>query len=67
MNAIRSILSLFLVVVLILSVLGWRWSGGDSTPPGFNRAGARVVLVVAAVAAVGGIGVLWRVNPRNQR
>lgn len=65
MNLVRTLLSVFLMMVLVVSILGWRWTTGDNLPPDFQIWGARLVLVISAVAALSGIGVLWAVKARK--
>jgi predicted acyltransferase len=56
MNAIRSAMSIFLVILFVLSVAGWKWSGGL---PVEKMWGARFVLAMCCASAVGGLGLLW--------
>jgi hypothetical protein len=56
MNAIRSVISVFLLVLLGLSVAGWVWAGGQPTP---QSTGARLVLALCGLMAVGSLVVLW--------
>ena len=58
MNAIRVTASLFILVLIGLSAMGWMWSGTHQ-PPAQALAG-RIVLVLAALAGVVGLVALWR-------
>lgn len=58
MNAIRLAASLFILVLIALSAMGWVWTGTHQ-PPAQALAG-RTVLVLAAVAGVVGLVALWR-------
>lgn len=60
MNLIRSVISLFLLVVLGLSIAGWFWAG--SQPSVYVSVGARVVLVPCAAMSLASIILLWRVK-----
>lgn len=64
MNAIRTVMSLFLVWVLALSVAGWVWAGRQ---PAATMEGARIVLALCMLIAAGGIGVIWSVKPRQAK
>lgn len=63
MNLIRSIISVFLVILAAVSVAGWIWAGNGQRPPNFSVAGARFVLALCGLGAVGGLWLLWNVNP----
>jgi hypothetical protein len=62
MNAVRSVISVFLLVLLGLSVAGWVWAGGQPSP---QSTGARLVLALCGLMAVGSIELLWRAEPRQ--
>jgi hypothetical protein len=57
-TAIRLVVSLFILVVISLSAMGWVWTGIHQ-PPDQARA-ARTVLVLAALSGIGGLVALWR-------
>ena len=56
MNGVRLLISVCLGLLLAISVAGWYWTVGKSMP---NINGARAVLVLCALSAVGGLGLLW--------
>jgi hypothetical protein len=56
MNLIRSLMSLFLLAVLGLSIAGWIWAGDQ---PAEKMIGARVALGMCGLMAAGAIGLLW--------
>lgn len=56
MNLIRSIISIFLLILLAVSVAGWAWAGGLPTT---KMEGARFALALCGLASVGAIGLLW--------
>jgi hypothetical protein len=60
MNAIRGILTGFLLVVVILAVAGWPWAEHLPAP---KMAAARIVLVLTAASALLGCGYIWSVKP----
>lgn len=59
MNLVRSVISVFLIALLLLSVAGWIWAGGQPSP---NREGARVVLAICGLSSVGSLGLLWSIR-----
>jgi hypothetical protein len=58
MNLIRSLMSIFLVVVVGLSIAGWMWAGNPPSP-NFNATGARVALALCGLIAAAAMGLLW--------
>lgn len=62
MNAIRTAITIFLILVLIVVGFGWQHSG--DMPPA-NILGARVALIIAGLSAVIGLGLIWSVKPRQ--
>ena len=60
MNLIRSVFTVFLVILALVSVAGWIWAGGL---PSKNMIGARFVLAICGLSAGGGLWLLWNVNP----
>lgn len=61
MNVIRLAISLFIAVVIALSVMGWFWSGTHQTAS--QSAGSRTVLGLCIVAGILGLAALWRTRP----
>lgn len=61
MNAIRTLLSLFVVVLVVASVTGWVWTGGHQAPE--KAAASRVVLATSALAGALGLVMIWRRQP----
>jgi hypothetical protein len=57
-NAIRLAASLFILVLIGLSAMGWVWTGTHQ-PPSQALAG-RTVLALGALAGVVGLFALWR-------
>jgi hypothetical protein len=57
-NAIRVAASLFILVLIGLSAMGWMWTGTHQ-PPAQAVAG-RIVLALSALAGVVGLIALWR-------
>ena len=60
MNFVRMFLSVFLLLLLAVSISGWIWAGGQPSPTMY---GARVVLVLCGLAASGCLWVLWSAKP----
>jgi hypothetical protein len=61
MNIIRLAISLFITVVIALSVMGWFWAGTHQTAS--QSAGSRTVLGLCIVAGIVGLAALWRARP----
>ena len=64
MNAIRSVMTFFLMAMLASAGLGWRWAAALPSP---KLEAARAVLALAGIAAVVGVAILWSVKPQAQR
>jgi hypothetical protein len=63
MNVVRVVISLFILVLIALSVGGLIWAGDQ--PSLQSPVGCRVVLTVTGLAGVGGLVVLWRPRPTD--
>ena len=55
-NGVRIAITLFVLVLLVVVILGWRWTASHQPPP--QRTASHVVL---AISAVGGVFALWKV------
>jgi drug/metabolite transporter (DMT)-like permease len=64
-NLIRAAISLFVVVLVCVSALGWVWVGEHLTPA--QALAGRVVLAAGIIAAGGALSMLWRWNPGSGR
>jgi hypothetical protein len=58
MNAVRIAITLFILVVIAVSALGWIWTGSHQTPS--ESEASRVVLTLGVLAGVAGLAALWR-------
>jgi hypothetical protein len=56
MNIVRSVISLFLLLLLAISIAGWIWAGGL---PATKMAGARFALAICGLSSVGSLALLW--------
>ena len=63
---IRSILSVFLVILVAVAVAGWVWAGNGQTPKNFSVEGARFVLALCGLGAGVALWLLWNVNPARR-
>jgi len=61
--AVRVAISLFILVLIGLSAMGWAWTGSHQ-PPGAMEAG-RTVLALGALAGVVGLVTIWRAPRRR--
>lgn len=62
MNAVRSVMTVFMSIIVWLSFIGWRWAGSLPSP---KLEAARTVLVLIGLAAVGGMWLIWSAKPRQ--
>ena len=58
MNIVRIAISLFILVLIAVSALGWIWTGSHQTPS--ESEASRVVLTLGVLAGVAGLAALWR-------
>ena len=61
MNVIRGAISLFIVVLIVISASGWFWAGSHQAPA--QSTASRVVLTICIVAGLIGLRALWRARP----
>jgi len=62
MNTLRIAITFFTLILLIILVLGWGWTGAHQPPPA--RLASHVVLGIATLAGVFAIVRIWTVRPR---
>ncbi|MCD0460087.1 hypothetical protein [Roseiconus lacunae] len=60
MNLIRTLISVFLFALLLSTIAGWLWAGGQ---PPTQAIGSRIALVLCAFAAISGFALLWSARP----
>jgi hypothetical protein len=60
-NVIRLAISLFIVILIGVSVTGWIWAGNHQPPA--QMAASRTVLTLCVAAGIVGLTALWRVRP----
>ena len=58
MIAIRLTASIFILILIGLTAMGWVWTGTHQ--PAAQAAAARIVLALAGLAGIGGLVALWR-------
>jgi hypothetical protein len=58
MNVVRTLISLFILVLIAVASTGWIWTGRHQSPA--QSAASRVVLSLCILAAVVGLTALWR-------
>lgn len=64
MNAIRTAISLFILILIGIAAAGWIWTGAHQSAS--QAAASRVVLALAMLAGVAGLLSLWR-RPAGSR
>lgn len=60
MNIIRAVMSVFLLVLLGLSIAGWFWAGDQ--PTRYASVGARIAVVLCGLMAIGGMALIWSIK-----
>lgn len=60
MNLVRSVMSVFLLALLVISVCGWFWANGQPSP---TREGAKVALALCAAGSAFTMWIIWREKP----
>jgi hypothetical protein len=60
-SVIRLAISLFVVVLVVVSALGWVWAGTHLSPA--QALAGRVVLAAGVIAAGAALSLLWRWSP----
>jgi hypothetical protein len=58
MNIVRIVTSVFILVLIGVSVLGWVWTGTHQSAS--QSEASRVVLTLGVLAGVAGLVALWR-------
>jgi hypothetical protein len=64
MNALRIAISLFILVLIALSAVGWVWTAAHQTAQ--QSAASHVVLGPGMLVGIGGVIAIWRVRPIGQ-
>ena len=57
-NGVRIAITLFVLVLLVIVTLGWRWTASHQPPP--QRTASHVVLAISAFGGVFALGKIWR-------
>jgi hypothetical protein len=60
-NGVRIAISTFVIVLLTIVALGWRWTNSHQPPP--LKLASHVVLAIAALAGVFALTKIWRNDP----
>jgi membrane protein YdbS with pleckstrin-like domain len=58
MRLVRLAITFFVVLLLTVVTLGWRWTGAHQPPP--LRTASHVVLSLAAFAGIFALATIWR-------
>jgi hypothetical protein len=61
MNIVRIAISLFILVLIVVSASGWIWTGSHQTAS--QAAASRIVLGLCILAGLVGLTALWRTRP----
>ena len=57
-NGVRIAITLFVLVLLVIVTLGWRWTARHQPPP--QRTASHVVLAISAFGGLFALGRIWR-------
>jgi hypothetical protein len=60
MNVVRILITSFILILLTIVILGWRWTTAHQ-PPGLQTA-SHIVLTVSALAGLFAITRIWRTD-----
>jgi hypothetical protein len=63
MNIVRIVISVFILVLIGVSLLGWVWTGTHQSAS--QAAASRMVLTLGVLAGVIGLVALWRPERRS--
>jgi hypothetical protein len=58
LNGVRVGFTLFVVILLVVVILGWRWTATHQPPS--QRTASHVVLAISAFGAVFALAKIWR-------
>ncbi len=61
MNYVRVAISLFVVILITISVTGWIWTGSHQAPA--QSVASRLVLSLGILAGGVGLAAIWRARP----
>jgi hypothetical protein len=61
MTVVRVLISAFVLILIVVSVAGWIWTGRHQ--PAAQAAASHVVLGLGIVAAIAGLVTVWRGGP----
>ena len=61
MTAVRIAITCFILILLTVVTLGWRWTNSHQPPP--LKMASHVVLSLAALAGIFAIAKIWRTDP----
>lgn len=56
MNVVRTVISVFMLILLVLCVAGWMWADALPSP---KMEGARFVLALCGLMSVGSVWLVW--------
>jgi ABC-type thiamin/hydroxymethylpyrimidine transport system permease subunit len=63
MNIIRVVISFFIAVLIVVSVMGWMWTSAHQ--PASQATASHLVLGLAMLAGVIGVVAIWRDGPKR--
>jgi hypothetical protein len=64
-NIVRVAITAFMLILLTVVALGWRWTSTHQQPP--LRTGSQVVLAIAGLSGLFALATIWRGESRRIR
>jgi hypothetical protein len=61
MNLVRMAITLFVVILIVVSIAGWLWTGTHQSPS--QATASRVVLTIGILTGIAGLVAIWRSTP----
>jgi tellurite resistance protein TehA-like permease len=58
MTAVRIAITMFVLALLVIVILGWRWTGSHQPPP--LRTASHTVLAIAGLSGIFALTKIWR-------
>lgn len=65
MTLVRTLVTVFVLVILFAVVVGWQWTGQNQPPAGAMA--SRVVLAISALSGLVALIAVWRPNRARGR
>ena len=64
-NIVRAAITAFMLILLTVVSMGWRWTSTHQQPP--LRTGSQIVLAIAGLSGLFALATIWRGEGRRTR